>query len=182
MDGKGVEILRASGILDQVVEKTVAVITPKDAEEHGVFPSDEWIDKAIEITLDLGCCDHIMDVTDAPGYGSFLVESPGSKRDQMHVVGNGAEVPSEGQVTLNLESDVAGKANLIKSVLQVTEITRPLMSVSKICDLGHRCIFDKDKAEVISKDGHVLCSFERKGGLYVTSMKLKAPEGFHRPA
>ena len=100
----------------------------------------------------------------------------------MYVVGNGAEVPNEGQVTLNLESDGAGKANLIKSVFQVAEITRPLMSVSKICDLGHRCIFDKDKAEVISKDGHVLCSFERKGGLYVASMKLKAPEGFHRPA
>ena len=82
MDGEVVEILPASGILDQVVEKTIAVITTKDMEEHGVFPIDEWIDKVIEVSLDSGCCDHITDVTDAPGYGSFLVESLGSKRDQ----------------------------------------------------------------------------------------------------
>ena len=72
--------------------------------------------------------------------------------------------------------------NMIKSVFQVAEITRPLMSVSKICELGHKCIFDDEKAEVITKNGKVLCTFKRKGGLYVAEMTLKAPEGFQRPA
>ena len=103
--------------------------------------------------------------------------------DQQYVVGNGAEVPNEGQANLNMEAEVGGTTNLIKSVFQVAEITRPLMSVSRICDLGHRCLFDKDKAEVQTKDGKVLCTFERRGGLYVATMKLKAPtEGSHRPA
>ena len=97
-------------------------------------------------------------------------------------LGTGAEVPNEGEVHLNMESEVGGASNLIKSIFQVAEITRPLMSVSRICDLGHRCLFDKDKAEVQTKDGKLLCTFERRGGLYVATMKLKAPEGFHRPA
>ena len=87
-------------------------------------------------------------------------------------------------MTLNLEADGMGNlpGNLIKSVFQVAEITRPLMSVSRVCELGHKCIFDHEKAEVVAKNGKVLCTFRREGGLYVAEMKLKAPEGFQRPA
>ena len=98
------------------------------------------------------------------------------------MVGNGADVPNEGQVALNMEAEVRGASNLIKSIFQVAEITCPLMSVSPIRDLGHRCLFDKDEAEVQTTDEKVLCTFERRGGLYVAAMKLEAPEGFHRPA
>ena len=81
-------------------------------------------------------------------------------------------------MTLNLAAE---GGCLLKSVFHVAEITRPLMSVSKICALGHRCIFDEEKAEVISKNGTVLCTFKKKGGLYVAEMTLKSPEGFQRP-
>ena len=116
-------------------------------------------------------------MVDAPGYANFLVESPGSKRDQQYIVGNGAEVPNEGQVKLNLEADGMGESpgNLIKSVFQVAEITRPLMSVSRVCELGHKCIFDDEKAEVVAKSGKVLCAFRREGGLYVAEMKFESP-------
>ena len=99
------------------------------------------------------------------------------------IVGNGAEVRNEGQVTLKLAAEaVRDGVILIKSVFQVAEITRPLRPVSRVCDLGHRCIFDADKAEFLSKTGTVLCTFKRKGVLYVAQMKFKAPEGSQRPA
>jgi hypothetical protein len=185
MDGELIEVLRLLGTLDEVVNKTVAIITSNDGYDNSnaVLPVEQWIDKTIEITLDSGACDHILDLHDAPGYAGFVSESAGSKRAQQYIVGNGAEVPNEGEVTLNLAADGSkSSVNLIKSVFQVAEITRPLMSVSRICELGHRCVFDLDKAEVISKSGTVLCTFVRRGGLYVAQMKLKAPEGFHRPA
>ena len=101
----------------------------------------------------------------------------------MYVVGNGAEVPNEGQATLNLSAPGGGgKDSLIKSVFQVAEITRPLMAVSKICVLGDKCVFEREKAEVIGKNGQVLCTFERKGGLCVTKMRLRLPAGFGWPA
>ena len=184
MDDELVEVLKALGTFDEVVRKTIAVIESRDPRGSEVLPVADWIDKVIKVTLDSGACDHILDVVDAPGYANFLVESPGSKRDQQYIVGNGAEVPNEGQVTLNLEANGMGNlpGNLIKSVFQVAEITRPLMSVSRVCELGHKCIFDQEKAEVVAKGGKVLCTFRREGGLYVAEMKLKAPEGFQRPA
>ena len=119
-----------------------------------MLPVANSIDKVIEVTLDSGACDHILDLSDAPGCAIFLVESPGSKRDQPYVVGNGAEVPNEGQVTFSLETKNGGTTpgNLTKTIFQVAEITRPMMSVSRICELRHKCIFDGTKAEVITKD------------------------------
>ena len=52
--------------------------------------SMDCIDAEIEICLDSGCCKHVMDLWDAPGYSAFLTESPGSKRQQKFIVGNGA--------------------------------------------------------------------------------------------
>ena len=55
------------------------------------------------------------------------------------------------------------------------------MSVGRICDEDHTVTFDKFKAVVKSKDGAVLCTFERKHGkLYTAKMVLKCPKGFGR--
>ena len=140
------------------------------------------MDTDIEVTLDSGCCEHVLDLGDVPGYDAFLTESPGSRRQQNFIVGNGSKVPSEGQLKLNLEAMVGEQSNKIQSIFQVAEITRPLMSVSRISDLGLKCIFDDKKAEVVCAKGEVVCCVLRRGGLYVARMKSKAPEGFHRPA
>ena len=62
-----------------------------------------------------------------------------------------------------------------KSVFQSAKVTRPLMSVSQICDNGFRFIFDKDKATVVSAKNQTKFVCERRGGLYLSPMKLKAP-------
>ena len=87
-------------------------------------------------------------------------------------------MPNKGQVLLNLESGTNKRP--IKSTFQVAEITRPLMSVSRICDLGMKCLFDNVKADVIDQNGDVVCSFIRDGGLYVAKMKFKKPDNFGR--
>ena len=134
----------------------------------------DWQDLEIEITLDSGCCEHVMDIGDAPGY--LVGESPGSRRKQNFIVGNGEKVPNEGQVNLNLQANVDGHVSLLSSCFQVAEITRPLMSVSRICDQGLNCTFDDKEARIRDKNGATICVFERRGGLYVTTMKLKRPD------
>ena len=122
------------------------------------------------------------DKDDAPGDQAYLVESPGSKRKQQFIVGNGERVPNEGQLILNLESEVGECTRKLQSTFQVAEVTRPLMSVSKICDQGLRCLFDDQEALVVDKgSGKVLVTFKRQGGLYITRMRLKPPEGFTGP-
>ena len=83
-----VRLLNAMGALDSVVEKVEAYIMTTD-DESDIFGVDSWVGIEIEITLDSGCCEHVMDLGDAPGYGAFVVESAGSKRRQNFVVGKG---------------------------------------------------------------------------------------------
>ena len=82
------DLLTSIGAIDQGPDSVEAHImtTDDESDELGV---DTWTDSDIEITLDSGCCEHVMDLGDAPGYGLFLVESAGSKRRQNLVVGVG---------------------------------------------------------------------------------------------
>ena len=48
-----------------------------DDDEH-LLPITDWQDVEIEITLDSGCCEHVLDVAEVPGY--TVSESPGSRR------------------------------------------------------------------------------------------------------
>ena len=91
------------------------------------------------------------------------------------MVGNGERVKNQGQVKLRMKGkDENGL--LMSSVFQIAEITRPLMSVSRICDQDLVCIFEKTHARITDKDGKLVARFERDGGLYTCTMKLRRPE------
>ena len=151
-----------------------------DEGDH-ILPIEEWRDVDLEITLDSGACDHVMDSEDAPGY--LVSESPGSRRGHNFVVGNGHRVPNEGQMRFRMETTSAdGTAMPVQSTFQVAEITRPLMSVSKICDQGYTCVFTKEGAQILDQNQRPVCQFGRAKGLYVGNMKWKSPEPFTRPA
>ena len=167
-------------------------VTTDDGMYDEVLLGDlEWQDLEIEITLDSGCVDHVVDAAEAPGYCLFA--SPGSKRKQNFIVGNGAFVPNEGQIHLNMTADVGGIEQSLNSTFQVAKISRPLMSVSRICDQGLKCMFTDQTAQVLDKENNVICEFHRSGGFYVAAMKRKKPSEkdpsgsertlpFHRPS
>ena len=140
----------------------------------------EWVDVEFEVALDSGCTDHVCAEEDVPGY--VVVESPGSRAGQHFVVGNGARIANTGQSCLHLEAtSQASKGNAIKSTFQIAKVSRPLMSVGKICDGGLDVLFGKTKADVKDDRNNVVCSFVRQpGGLYVAKLRLKSP--FGRPA
>ena len=140
----------------------------------------EWQDYDIQMTLDSGCCRHVLPADAAAGYE--VADSPLSRRGAGFVVGNGASIPNEGQVSLNLEANTGSGTEQINSVFQVAELNRPLMSVSQICSHGHKCVFERGHATIFTSDGQPICMFEEDGGgLYVATMRLKAPSSFPRP-
>ena len=141
----------------------------------------DWKDRTIDIILDSGCCRHVMPPPEAAGY--VVKESPGSRRGQNFIVGNGESVPNEGQVQMNFEADVGqGERRPITSVFQVAELNCSLMSVSQICSQGHRCVFEGECATVVDSGNEPVCRFKKNNGLYVTNMRLKAPSPFRRQA
>jgi len=99
--------------------------------------------------------------------------SPGSKAGQGFIVGNGARVPNDGQALVSLQAS-GKKGNTVSTMFQVAAVSRPLMSVGRLCDNGMDVFFKKDRADVLSSDGSVILSFERQvGGLYVAKLRLK---------
>ena len=90
-------------------------------------------------------------------------------------MGDGGTIPNLGQSQLNLSDEDRD----IQSVFQIAAVTRPLMSVGKICDEGHTVTFSSIMAVVHAKDGTELCKFHRNtNGLYVAKLKLRNPAGF----
>ena len=139
-----------------------------------------WNDIDIEVVLDSGCSDHVMNVElDAPG--NQVRPSAASREGRSFVVGNGERVANEGGSVVNLTAtDEHGMPVNFSSTFQSAGLTKALMSVAKICSNGHKCQFDGDQALVKDNRGKTVCRFVREKGIYVARMKLRAPSPFGR--
>ena len=138
--------------------------------------TEAWEDIEFEVALDSGSVVHVCAPSDIPGY--LVEDSAGSRRGQEFLMGDGGTIPNLGQSQLNLSDQDRD----LQSVFQIAAVTRPLMSVGRICDQGHSITFNAVMAVVHAADGSELCKFERKpGGLYVAKLKLRNPASFGGP-
>ena len=126
----------------------------------------------VEMTLDTGASAHAADRVDFAGYE--VKESPGSKAGQLFGCAGGKSLRNEGQMEVNMLSPDEGTA--IELCTQVTKVTRPLLSVSKMTEDGRlEVLCRKDRALVMDTQGRTLATFNKKNGLYVCMMKVRNP-------
>ncbi len=61
----------------------------------------------------------------------------------------------------------------MKTTVQVAEVSRPLMSVSQICDAhsDNKAVFTASEGIVV-RNGTILARYPRRGGLYVAEMEI----------
>ena len=150
----------------------VNILTSADPLEV-LVAADDWQDLEFEVALDSGSVVHVCAPGDIPGY--LVQASAGSRRGQEFLMGDGGTIPNLGESQLNLSDQDKN----LQSVFQIAAVTRPLMSVGRICDQGHSITFNAVMAVVHSAEGTELCKFERQpGGLYVAKLKLRSPAGF----
>ncbi len=172
----------ASKRVAQALEVACGMNLLIEEEELNVAGSEEDEYVLIEIALDSGAGDHVMAEIDAPGYR--VEESAGSKRGQNFVGAGGHRMPNKGQMVLSLLAPTGEKdqEEKITTIVQVADVTRPLWSVSKVCDAGYDVKFTKAYATVTDENGQPVCMFQRQGGLYVARMRLRNPknQGFSR--
>ena len=146
-----------------------------DEELHNAeTTNNEFLDVEIEIAADSGASEHVAADTDAPTYK--VEESAGSRSGQHFVGAGGHRMANRGQMKLNMRADNGRKGRDVRTTFQVARATRPLMSVSKICDAGMTMRFTSAMAVIEDNKGKEVCRFLRKGGLYIASMKLKNPD------
>jgi hypothetical protein len=126
--------------------------------------------KVLRVALDSGAGDHVAGKADLEGFE--IEASPGSKSGQHFRAANKGRLKNEGQVHVSMRQE-AGSNSKLGSTFQVAEISRPLFSVSKVCDTGATAKFDAQQAVIRSKDGRVLARFKRQGGLYVAEFNTE---------
>ena len=142
---------------------------------EAVTYASEFFEELFEVALDSGAGEHVADNKDAPSY--LVQESAGSRAGQNFIAANNHRIPNRGQMTLALQCEKYGgkKGREIKTTFQVAAVSRPLWSVGRICDEGFEVKLLKDEAQVLKKDGTVVCRFKRQGGLYIAKMSLRNP-------
>jgi len=138
----------------------------------------------VSIAMDSGAVDHVANDEDMPGIE--VVPSAASKAGRHFVGANGKTIENKGQAAVRMKAQDTGA--MINSVFQIAQVSRPLYSVSKICDSGCEVAFDNKEGRVL-KNGKVIASFPRRGGLYVSTFLIKPSDpskhkqmGFQRHA
>ena len=130
----------------------------------------------INVALDSGACDHVANKDDLRGLK--IRETAASRAGRGYIAANGERIPNEGECEVALKDSTAGAE--FSSLFQLAPVSRPLFSVSRICDRGCEVHFNKQKATV-TKNGRKLAVFERQNGLYVANMEIRGEGGGSAP-
>ena len=118
----------------------------------------------IRPALDSGAGEHVANADDVAAM--TIRPSTGSKNNRHFVAANGQRIPNQGEVTMRLK----GSSGDVTSTFQVAPVTRPLHSVSRMCDTDCEVKFTKHKG-VVTKNGKVIARYPRVGGLYVAEFE-----------
>ena len=130
----------------------------------------EW--EEVEITVDSGACESVAPTTFAQGFE--LKESEGSKAGQKYTTASGTEVPNMGEKTMEVWTKEGNSGQL---TFQISEVTKPLGSVKRMCEVGNQVVFDDGGSYIINKATGKKTWLEEKNGIYVMKVKISKATG-----
>jgi hypothetical protein len=127
--------------------------------------STKWV--KIDAIVDSGASDSVGPSGLAPWIKTRASE--GSKRGQNFHTACGGEIPNEGEkpIPIMTREGRKGVANF-----QCADVSRPLMSVSRICDQGNMVVFTATGGYVVDKKG-MKTAFRRTNNVYVLDLWTK---------
>ena len=135
---------------------------------NGVAPGS-WTE--IELCVDSGACETVMPIK-MLGHISIL-SSPQSRALIEYEVANGAAIPNVGERRLDAVTVNAPEA-LKRIHMQVADVHKCLLSVTKCADMGYTCILKKDGGFLEDEITGEKIPIERRGKLYVLKMMVRA--------
>ena len=143
------------------------IIVSVDCAEGNINGTDE--EREIDIALDSGAVDHVI-CTDLLPSTTEIAEVTGSRVGKSFVAANGQGMKTFGECILECRD---GEGTCLSS-FAVTEVSRALQSVSRICDQELEVLFTKIEAKVRDpRTGKFIARYARRGGLYTRSVKVR---------
>ena len=124
----------------------------------------------LTVALDSGAVDHVLASEHLPS-SAEISEVTGNRRGKTFVAANGQPMRTFGEVIIECDDGQRKSA----ASYAVTEVSRALQSVSKICDQDLEILFTKTEAKVRDpKTGKWIATYPRRGGLYTRTVKARA--------
>jgi hypothetical protein len=162
-------------IADQRERKMISMLGYTKQSLSAVIQPDEWIE--MELTADSGACDTVMP---RQGLWSCIPISPSfaSERGFEYEVANGAAIPCLGERKLEVWAE--GASVPLGMTIQVADVHKPLLSLSRCADLGFESRLGKTMGYLIDSESGDTIPLTRRGNLYVLKvwvrqMKESAP-------
>ena len=126
-------------------------------EDHG------W--QQIEVVLDSGAADSVCPKDMCPQFG--VEDSEASKAGVYYTSANGGKLYNLGQTHVPICLDNGART---LATFQVADVSRPLMSVSKVCEMGNRVVFGANGGFIVNLSTGSTTEFIKKEGIYVFVM------------
>ena len=147
---------------------TAADVNLLTGHEHDSLNSviDGWEEN--ECVIDSGAAENVAPPSIGRGYS--VNDSEGSRRGQYYLTADGNKLPNLGQKTIPAESNEGNQFNMN---FQIAGVTKPLMSVGKICDRGNVVTFDASGGSIYSPATGMTTRFQRKNGVYMLTAWTK---------
>jgi hypothetical protein len=127
----------------------------------------------MSLTMDSGAAETVTNQAEAPEYDVLVPHGP--ERNTQYILPSGELIPNRGEKHVKVRTKEGAKC-LIR--MQVTDVRKSLMSVGKVCDEGHRVIFEQKGGYIEHIETGDKTKFWRKGGVYVLDVELEPNSGF----
>ena len=129
----------------------------------------------LEITVDSGASENVMGPSVAPSIP--VSASLGSRAGVEYLAANGTTMRNQGEKVVPVVTQDGFQCDL---KMQITDVKRPLMSVARICDAGHKVTFDSKGGVIESINGSVKVPFSRVNNVYRLCVQVDDREHFRR--
>ena len=119
----------------------------------------------IEVVLDSGAADSVCPKNMCPQFA--IEDSEASKAGVFYTGANGGKLYNLGQTHVPVALDNGARS---LATFQVADVSRPLMSVSKVCEMGNRVVFGANGGYILNLETGAATQFIKKEGIYVFNM------------
>jgi hypothetical protein len=120
----------------------------------------------IKFTVDSGAAETVCKKSDAKDFPTIY---GGSESLTKYIMPNGEIVENDGEKHLKVKT-AEGDKFIVRT--QLTDVRKPLMSVSKVCDEGNTVVFKQNGGYIQNEKTGKKTSFSREGNIYALEMDL----------
>ena len=121
--------------------------------------------RKIRVVMDSGAAECVAPRDMAPQYR--ISDSVASRSGVFYTSADGGRLDNLGQQELPIAFDNGTRA---VATFQIANVSRPLMSVSRICELGNRVLFGASGGVIVNLESGQVTPFEKQDGVYIFSM------------